>query len=317
MNILHYTGKGALSALRSWKGIILSWLITFLFISIVAFPARSGFKSMLGDSMVTELLRDTINFDVITDHLSAFGNLFSALRTGFILLIFLGFFINAFITGGLFAILSNTVKSKSAGSFFAGAGSNFWSVTVITLIMSVIFSVVSVIIFAAPFIAGSGGDQGGLFPAVDRNLMRISFIVIVFILPVVLLVSDYARAWQVIRPEKKPFSAIGFGFGITFRTLRSSYPMMFILVLVQALFVWFTASKLLYAKPSTGWSVFLFFVLSQLVFIFRLWLRAWRYGSVTAAMEAFIEMNVNPVPEPVYYAEHNTSEQENKVTDLS
>ena len=156
MKILYNLKTGALSSLRSWKGIIINWLVLFILISLVSLPVRSGFKSMLGSSMVTELMQDSINADVITDLLRPFLNMFSALTTGFFLIIILSFFLNAFITGGLFTILRDSVIEKKASVFFSGAAANFWSFLVIIIINIMIFSLVAGIIIAVPFVLISG-----------------------------------------------------------------------------------------------------------------------------------------------------------------
>jgi hypothetical protein len=164
---------------------------------------------------------------------------------------------------------------------------------------------------------GSGENSGSPIPSPDGSAMRISLILVLLLLPVMLLAADYARAWQVQRSEKKPFSAIGFGFGRTFKTFLSSYPMMLLLVLIQAGFVWFVLKKLMASTPSTGGALFMFFILSQLLFILRLWLRTWRYASVTAAMEAYTEKIVQFHTEPVNVSDQNIDSSENNPVDLT
>jgi hypothetical protein len=108
---------------------------------------------------------------------------------------------------------------------------------------------------------------------------------VALVLPLLILVADYARAWQVVHEEKKPFKAIGFGFSTTFKTLSLSYPLMLFMMLVQSGFSVFVMSKLLASKPLTGGGVFLLFIVSQLLFVIKILLRAWRYGCVTSIME--------------------------------
>jgi len=298
MKILYNLKTGAVSSLRSWKGIVLNWLILFILISLVSLPVRSGFKSMLGSSMVTELLQDSINADVITDLLQPFMDMFSALTTGFFLIIILSFFLNAFITGGLFTILRDSVPEKKASVFFSGAAANFWSFLVIIIINIMIFSLVTGIIIAVPFVLLSAGKSESSFMSTGGSFMRIAFIIAALLIPLMLLTTDYARAWKADRPEAGAFSAIGFGFSKTFKSFFTSYPMMLLLVIIQAAFGWLTVSKLLSAKPSAGGALFLYFILAQILFIVRLWFRAWRYGSVAAAMQESETKKLYPEYEP-------------------
>ena len=285
MNILTHLKSGAFRSFKSWKGVLVIWVLTLFLISLLALPMKSGFKSMIGSSMITELLTDTVNVDVITDFMQGLSSLLPALTSGFMLILFLGFLMNAFLTGGLFTILSGKNSRYSVSHLFAGGAANFWSVLVITIIIVLIILVSGSVIGGIPMMIIRGSGEGTPQPGAMGKAIRISMIILALVLPVLLLVSDYARAWQVTHEEKKPFKAIGFGFSTTFRNFLKSYPMMLILMAVQAGFSALVVSKLLGSKPATGGSVFLLFVASQIIFIIRIMFRAWRYGSVTSLME--------------------------------
>lgn len=284
MNILTHLKSGAVRSLKSWKSVLVIWILILFLISLIALPVKSGIKSIIGSSMITELLADTINIDVITDLKDGVVSLLPALTTGFFMVVIIGFLLNAFLTGGLFTILSAKNSSYSLSRFFAGGAANFWSVLVITIIIAVIILVSGSIIGGVPVMIISGSGEGTPQPGVIGKAIRISLIIMILVIPVLLLVSDYARAWQVTHEEKKPFKAIGFGFSTTFRTFLKSYPMMLILMTVQSGFGALVMSKLLSLKPATGGGVFMLFVGSQLLFIIRIMLRTWRYGSVTSMM---------------------------------
>jgi hypothetical protein len=305
MKILTHLSSGALRALKSWKGVLVIWILVLFLISLLALPVKSGFKSLIGSSMITELLADTINIDVITDLSGGLASLMPALTFGFLLVCFFGFLLNSFVTGGMFTILSSKTGNQSAGHFFQGAASNFWSVLVISLITGLIIMLAGAIIIGIPVGMVSGFGSKTAEPGAMGKTVRVSLIAMGFVLPVLLLVADYSRAWLVVNDIKKPFKAIGFGFSRTFKTFLLSYPSMLILILVQAGFGALVVSKLLGSKPSTGGDVFLMFIVSQLLFIVKIMLRAWRYGSVTSMMEekiqpkeVFQDLSV-PVSEPL------------------
>ncbi|MBK9389993.1 MAG: hypothetical protein IPN68_07325 [Bacteroidetes bacterium] len=285
MKILTHLRSGALRSFKAWKGVLVVWVLILFLISLLALPVKSGFKSMIGSSMVSELLTDTVNIDVITDLGTGMGVIMPVMTIGLLLVLFFGFLMNVFVTGGLFSILGSNNDSKPSSRFFAGATSNFWSFLIIILTTLAMLMVTASVIGGIPIMIVRGGDAGTAEPGVVGKTVKIVLIILALMLPLFLLVADYARAWQVVHEEKKPFKAIGFGFSRTFRTLSVSYPLMLILVAFQTGFGALAASKLLSAKPDTGKAVFMFFLASQILFIIKILLRAWRYGSVTSAME--------------------------------
>jgi membrane protein YdbS with pleckstrin-like domain len=60
---------------------------------------------------------------------------------------------------------------------------------------------------------------------------------------------------------------------------------MAVVLIVQILFGWLIFSIIPGMRPASGGGVFLLFLLSQILFIIKLMLRAWRYGSVTSMLE--------------------------------
>ena len=285
MKILTHLKSGALRSLKAWKGVLIVWVLILFLISLLALPVRSGLKSIIGSSMVTELLTDTINVDVITDLSTGIGAIMPVLTVGFMLVLFFGFLLNVFVTGGLFSILDSRTESASMSRFFAGAAANFWSFLIIILTTVGMLMLLAAVVGGIPMLIVSGGGSGTPEPGAMGKTVKAVMIILAVLVPVLLLIADYARAWQVVHDEKKPFKAIGFGFSRTFRTLFLSYPLMLILVAVQAGFGALAASKLLSAKPDTGGAIFTFFLASQILFIIKIMMRVWRYGSVTSAME--------------------------------
>jgi hypothetical protein len=283
MKIFSFLTSGAIRSVKAWKGILIIWVLTLFLISLLALPMKAGIKNVVGDSMITELLTDGINIDVFTDFGSNLGTIISSISAGFLLVFFLGFLMNVFLAGGVFSILRTSGSKPSASQFFARGASNFWSFLVITLISSFMIMILCFIIIGIPLMIVAGADtpsEGAVFKA------GLTFaLVFALILPVFILVADYARAWQVSKERNAGFKAIGFGFRQTFRTFLSSYPLMIILLIVQVLYGWLVLSILPGMKPVTGGGVFLLFILSQFLFLIKILLKAWRYASVTSLME--------------------------------
>jgi hypothetical protein len=284
MKILTHIKSGALRSVKASKGVLIIWSLSLLLISLVSLPLKSGFKSMVGSSMITELLTHGFNADVFMDMKEGLISLIPVLTTGFLLILLFNFLLNAFFTGGLFTILSSKNTKHTLSDFFAGGASNFWSVLIINIITTLIILLSGSVIGGIPLAIVSSGP-GSPEPGAIGKIVRIAVIIMALLLPILLLVADFSRAWQVTHNEKKPFKAIGFGFSMTYRTILLSFPIMLLLVLVQFGFGALVMSKLLASKPVTGGGVLLLFIGSQLLFIFRISLRVWRYGCVTSVME--------------------------------
>ena len=283
MKMIRALKSGALRALKAWKGILIVWFIYLLLVSLVALPVRGALKDGFGQSMITELLRDGINVEVFSDLGSILKNLISYFSSGLLLLLLLGIPMNAFLTGGLFNSLKGTAEKFSTPEFFRTSARNFWSFLVITLIINVL------IIFLVFFIGGIPAAISMQF-LTDHGktpflIIKVAEIILLSVIFTLILVADYARAWQVARERSACFKALGFGFNRTFRTFMSSFPMMLMLLLVQVLFAWLVLKILGSWKPSTGGGIFLLFLLSQLLFIIRILLKTWRYASVTSLKE--------------------------------
>jgi len=282
MKILHSIKSAALRTMNLWKGALIIWFLSLLLVSMLAMPIKGALNSGFGKSMITEKLADGLNFEVFADMGAAFRSIMSFFSVGLFMTILVGFILNAFFTGGVFERLKESSGKFSAGEFFRASAKNFWSFLVISLIISLIILVLAFLIIGIPLsIVGQSDSspEGALF---QTGLIVLS--IFFLLLTVLLLVADYARAWQVTMDRNVCFKAIGFGFSQTFKTFLSSFPLMIILLVVQLSFGWLVLKILPGMRPATGGGVFLLFLLSQILFFLKIMLKIWRYGSVTALL---------------------------------
>jgi hypothetical protein len=283
MKILNPIISGAVRSIKSIKGVLAIWISTLLLVSLLVLPMKSSVNSVLGNSMVTEKLKNGINFDVFTDLGTNMTTILSGFTTGFFLLVFFGFLLNVFFNGGLFSTLRSGEERYASAKFFRGAGINFWPFLVITVIISLIILIMASIVFVLTFWIAGSSDSSPEGTRIRAGI--ISTIIVIVILPVFLLVADYARVWQVTSSESAGFKAIGVGFRQTFKYFFSSYPVMLINMGIQLLFSLFMMKSILGVGPQTGGGIFLLFLFSQFLFIIKILLRVWRYGSVTSMFE--------------------------------
>lgn len=281
MNILNHFISGVSRSLRSWKWILIIWIVTLFLVALMALPFKAELKTILGPSMITEKLADGINIDVFANSGTGMKTLMSSLTSGFFLVMFLGILANVFFNGGLFNVVRNQAGKQNASEFFGGAASNFWSFLVIWLLLVLIILFVGLLVIGLPVLISRGSQAEGS----TYRVLRISFVVMFLILPVFILVADYARAWQAASGKKEPFRAVGQGFKNTFRHFFSSWVVMFVVILVQALYTLIVFKIVSRCNPASGGGIFLLFILTQLLFFIKLLMRSWRYGCVTSLFE--------------------------------
>ena len=283
MDIFITLKDGFLRSGRNWKVVIINWIVILFLTILVAFPIRSVLRNIIGTSMITEKMAAGLNFNLYADIGNEVETIVSFFTSGFLLIIMTAFLLNVFVTGGLFSCLKRDGGKNFSSQFFMGSAANFWSFLVIMLIMSLIVIFAGFLIISVPvMIAAVYSNSEG----VGFRTLSITGSVFLLILPLFLLVTDYARAWQVSNEKGGGFKAIGFGFRQTFRTLLSSYPLMLILTGAQLLFGWLVLKIFSGLKPVTGGGIFLLFLLFQFMMIITILLRLWRYGSVTSLMES-------------------------------
>jgi hypothetical protein len=283
MKIFKALGSGCHRSLKVWKGILIFWFISLSLVSLVALPVKGIMKTGFGQSAITGKLLNGLDVEVLSDLGPVYKSLTHSFSAGLLLLLLLWLLINAFLTGGLFNSLKSNDEKFSAGEFFRASARNFIPFMAITLIISAILLLLALILIVLPL--GGVASPDNQNESVPWMILIISVSFYVIISQVFVLVADYARAWQVKNEKPACFRALGFGFSRSFRRFLSSFPMMLIIWLVQTLFVVLVFKIIGNSKPATSIGVFGLFLLSQLMFYIRIFLKAWRYGSVTALKE--------------------------------
>lgn len=278
MDLIRILKKGAVTAASSYKLLLTVWVITLVMIMFVALPLRSSFKSVFGDSMITEKLSDGFDMGLTGDMGKAFGQLMSSATTGGLLLLLAGFLLYTFFAGGLFTRFTTAWGGLKVSAFMKASAHNFLPFLLIALLMCLIIGVYTALIIGIPSglrLAFSGGSSR------MSGLMKIFYVIWILGLPSWLFVADYSRRWIAATGSRKVFRALGAGFRALKNRFWLSYATVLVIFILNVAFVlgsmWFTASSM----PEKGIMIFLFFLATQLLFLVRLFLKAWRYASVS------------------------------------
>lgn len=278
MDLIRTLKKGAVETASSYKLLLTVWVITLVMILFVALPLRSSFKSVFGNSMAIEKLSDGFDMGLTGDMGKAFGQLMSSATTGGILLLLAGFLLYTFFAGGLFTRFTTAWGGLKVAAFMKASAHNFLPFLGIALLMCMIIGVYTALIIGIPLgimLALSGGS----LPL--SGLMKVFYVIWGLGLPVWLFVADYSRRWIAATGSHKVFRALGEGFRAVKKRFWTSYATVLVILLLNVVFVsgamWFTA----WSMPEKGIMIFLFFLVTQLLFLVRLFLKAWRYASVS------------------------------------
>jgi putative exporter of polyketide antibiotics len=283
MKILKSFISGARISVKSWRGMLIAWLLTLILVSLVAIPFKGALNGAFGNSMITEKLAEGFNTELFTDLGPTLKVIVSFFSSGLLFLLFISFFMNIFLSGGFFSSLRKGNSLFTIQEFFRSSSRNFWSFVVITLITRLILNFITGIVIAVPIIVITTSEN--ISTEISIIIASVSGLVSIVVIPVMLLVADYARARQVSDENPSCFQAIGFGFSEVFRKFWSSYPLMLAILLVQIIFILLVFKTIPAWRPVSGTGIILLFLVSQFLFFIRIFLKVWRYGSVTALMQ--------------------------------
>jgi len=280
MKLIKAFTSGAIRAIHSIKAILLMWLLTFSFLALFSYPLKSFLNTSLGNTASTSSLNEAFNIAYFLDLGEAFRLLMSAISGGIIIVLVIFFFLYVFLNGGLFDSLRENEWSYKPGDFFRASARYFLSYLAMMILVILMVLIALFLIVGLPLIIQGAGTS--VSEEATLKLVSILRIIVLLVLPVFLLVADYSRAWLVANKHTKVFSALGYGFKATFKYFFSSYVFMLVMVIVQGLYSILVFKILTGYRPESGGGLVLMFFISQGLFLLKLYLRALRYGGVTA-----------------------------------
>ncbi len=252
-------------------------------ILLFAVPLKSAVKSIIGSSMITEKISEGFLSDVISNSGAGFDVVFSSFITGFSIVILFSILMNNYFAGGLFSALKSASGQGKSSVFFGNAGSNFWSFLLIYIMFFVAFFIFASLIIGIPSVIN--------WKSISENPLGIIYswpvIAFVFLIPVLTLILDYSRAWQVSSDSKNAFKATGKGIKLLFKRFFPSYFAILPVFIIYVLYALFATRVVIYSKPTDGSGIFLIFVLGQILAILKIFMRIWRYGIVTNLYETY------------------------------
>lgn len=278
MEYVRILKRGAAAAASSYRLILVMWLTALMMVLLVALPLKSMLKEVFDRSLATERMLDGFDAGLAADMGDSFGYLFNAASLGGLLLMLAGFLLFTFFAGGLFTRFAAAYGDLSVASFMKASARNFFPFLALALLMGLVIFAWTALVIGLPagiIMAVSDGSITG------TKLLMIPSILWALGMPVWLFAADYSRRWMAATGSGKIFRAMATGFSALKRGFLKSYSAMLTVIIVNLLFfgaaLWITASSV----PESGGMVFLLFLATQGLFIMRLFLKAWRYATVS------------------------------------
>ncbi|MCU0379224.1 MAG: hypothetical protein MUC78_13295 [Bacteroidales bacterium] len=278
MDYFRILKRGAVAAATSYRLILVMWLTALMMVLLVALPLKSILKGVFDRSLATERMLDGFDAGLAGDMGQSFGYLIGAASFGGLLLILAGFLLFTFFAGGLFTRFTIAWGDLNVASFMKASARNFLPFLMLALLMTLIIFAWTALIIGVPVGIVAAVTEGSIM---GSRLMLIPFIIWALGMPVWLLVTDHSRRWMAATGSGKIFRAMGAGFKALRRGFLRSYSTMVTLFIVNVLFFGAALWIATFSVPERGGLIFLFFLATQALFILRLFLKAWRYATVS------------------------------------
>ncbi len=282
MRLLKTLKNGAVNVALSYKLILLICITTLVLTLAVAFPLRAFVNMIFGNSMAIERLNDGFDLGLAGDIGKPFGALMASVSAGTFLIGMAGFFIMTFFAGGLFRRFTMAWGGLRISDFLRASANNFMPFLKLALIFILILGGYTFVIVGLPGLIIMGLSGGKTPPLAVIWCIWGAW---ALGMPVLLFVADASRRWIAATGSGEALKATGAGFRALKGRFWNSYLALLTVLVVNtvlaAAFFWYAAN----ATPGTGITVFLFFITTQILFILRLFMKAWRYAVVCETLQ--------------------------------
>lgn len=278
MRLFSVLKKGACKTAGSYKLLITMWVITLLMILLVAMPLKLGLKMVFSKSFATDRLLDGFDAGLAGDMGPAFGSLLGSATYGGLLLLLAGFLLYTYFAGGLFECYTRAYGSFKVSAFLKSSAHHFLTFLGIGITILLIIVVWTLVIIGIPAAITATVAKN---PFTVMTVSKIMTVIWALGLPLWFLVADRARIWVATTGIRRVFRALGAGFTSLRLRFSVSYLAVLLVFLVNLAFVVLIFAFTAVAVPEQGFLITLFFLATQALFVLRIFLKAWRYATVS------------------------------------
>ena len=273
MTLSQITLESAASAAKSWKMIILLFVVNFLIALLIAYGFRSELLAGFGSSLLPERMMEGFDATVYNDFLRTNPNLMTPFWGQLFWLIVISFALNTLFGGGIVKGLQRGAERFSVAEFIADCGTYVLRLLLLVVVAGVGLAIIGLVwFFIVNIVYGilSGGAATEV-PYVTSFLIS----AVLFLVPMVtlLMIVDYTKVSMVLDDERSPFRALGTGARFVLKNFLATTAwqwFMIFVAIVLILLYWLIEGNLAMA---TGFGVFVVFLLQQASVGGRIWVR--------------------------------------------
>lgn len=282
--ITSYFG-GLISALKNIKILLVIYFIAFILALIIASAFKSAIANATGSSMALLTMLKDFDYSTYSNFMHLFRDTISPLiKIAFLFGIFYSIF-SIFFSGGIISKLSKKSEGSSLSIFWADSWTYLWRFLRLFFYVLILQIIIALLVYLpVGAIIGSIGDSVQS-EATYFYIVLTGVIIHLFLMTILVLVSDYAKIMIVNNESFRPFRTMLRAFAFVFRHFFSVYSLniLYILTGVLLFIVYFFLDDKI--GMTSGFTIFLMFLIQQLFIICRLFLKISIYGGEVALVK--------------------------------
>jgi hypothetical protein len=280
MKILKSYGTGIKQASLQGKMVLVLWVFSLLFTSVVYFMGAGYFAGALGRSELAENLLQKFDaglfLEMLVHNQAPLGMMFKVMAV----LAFLYYWVSLFLTGGILHVLlspgesvgNGLLRRRFAPVFFQGAGryfGRFFRLEVCSLILWAAFIVFQLVFSLAAKPLTSDGTNEKMLYYVFWFRVGLSLVLIFFIC----MVLDYARIIIVRTETSRAMRSLWDAWRFVFKRLFGTLALYYVLLITGGII--FLVYWGIHSRIPTGslFPIWLAFLVGQIFVISRGWLK--------------------------------------------
>ncbi|MFC2157545.1 hypothetical protein ACFLT9_06880 [Acidobacteriota bacterium] len=289
MKVLKSYLLGIKKAIQEGKMVGLIWLFNVLFAGVLYFQVSGYLNRILAGTGAAEKFLKTFDMNTLFEMLIFKGEGLSTILSLIITLIFVYLLANIFINGGILHTLANPKKRgekrRMAPLFFEGAGKYFGRFFRLCIYSKLFWVGLIIVIIFLNLILDSitrGGTNEGLM----FYLVLIRVIIVVFLVFLIKMVTDYARIQIVAGDSRKVFLSLFQAFGFVLRKFWRTLALYYLFVLTSVAIFYFYGLIGKTVKTHALIPILISFALTQVFILSRGWVRV---GLQAAQLDCFLK----------------------------
>lgn len=268
----------------NWKMVLVIFGINLTLGFIFARPFYSTIKSQAKQSLEFEKLTKDFDFTVISDFMNKSGDSLAPFSSLILVLGLVYMLLNTFFAGGILNELKNSDGKFIVGEFLKSASRYFGKFSIILLIELVLITVIifsiGLFYFIFASIAEGGSEKEYILWMIPPTL------ILILVISMAINFSDYGKVAIYQNNELSAWDGFWAGVGFTFKHFTKTMGLLFMVLLLALVlfFVYSFISNIIGA--SSGFAVFLLFLLQQAFVFGRIFLKTLTLGNALTLYES-------------------------------